>query len=592
MATKIQPITKSKTVDYSEALLQNFWQQKSHISANQNHKSEILKTLQFALEGIVCIQTESLTDKTVIKQIFDISQNLKVRFYILVNEYSQELDLLNEICLIRYDVKNIGSLILVNPNSDKPQGTFFTGQLTEQSMAVSQHITRSLEGKENEELFRHFCFQFWETAKKEVIEKRKHTNITSKPIDVFHDEGVFGGKNFVYGTLFAFSEKAKRGDLSGKQIIYLNNEKQIPITIHPKSSKDLGDLTFDNLFPKTEFENIEPNFVDDGVSVSMDYKWRNVPFYLPEKVTHSSLYDRWNKKKEEIIKVLDSILNKIQEAEKKENTISKALSRFFLGKKTTFNKLKSDIEDLKQTDFANITENQLKEKIAEINSIYSQVESEIGEIELEDKKAKLDEEIEDLKEKEKTKQEELTKKQEDLNDKEIEYKKKLKVFLEKYNLEEASLLKVKNEWQEKSGRKNKKKNPKEAEEAEAKLSELNEIQNAVFINKLKSEIEKLNKEIKRLEDDIKLKEKEKAKASGQQNEDKSSLSEFLSNKSSKQNSNSVKLLTVPDLPQLPQIGKLYEHNNQSYLAIEFWEEYEQGKREAERLKAKLCTINN
>ena len=173
MTTKIQSISKTKTIDYSNELLQNFWQQKSTVSVTQNHKKEIVRTLQSVQEGIVCIQTESLTDKDLIKQIFDIAQNLKVRFYILVNEYSQELDLLNENCLIRYEVKNIGSFVLINPNSDKPEGRFFTGQLTEQSIAVSENISRSLDTKETEELFRHFCFQFWEIAKKEVIEKGK-----------------------------------------------------------------------------------------------------------------------------------------------------------------------------------------------------------------------------------------------------------------------------------------------------------------------------------------------------------------------------------------------------------------------------------
>lgn len=540
MATKIQPITKSKTVDYSEELLHNFWQQKSNFTANQNHKSEILKTLQFAQEGIVCIQTESLTDKTVIKQIFDISQNLNVRFYILVNEYSQELDLLNEICLIRYDLRNIGSLTLVNPNSDKPKGTFFTGQLTEQSMAVSQHITRSIEGKENEELFRHFCFQFWETAKKEVIEKGKHTNITSKPLDVFHDAGVFGGQDFVYGTLFDFYEKAKRNALSGKQIIYLNNEKQIPVTIHPKSSKDLGDKAIDNLLPKTEFENIEPNFIDDGVSVSIDYKWQNVPFYIPEKATHNSLYDRWNKKREEIIKALDSILNKIQEVEKRETNWSKKISRLVLGKKNVFSALINEIENLKTTVFANQTEAKLKEKINRINEINAKVKNEIGEIETEDRKAKLDEEIENLK--------------------------------AQISVQESALETKKKELEEKQ---------KDDEQKK-------------FVPKTQGEINDIEKKIKLLKNQIDGKEKEKSKQISQSNS--SSLNELVGNQNLKQNdSGKSQLVQIPDLqqyPQLPQVGKLFQVNSQQYLAIEFWEEYEQGKKEAERLKANLCAVKN
>ena len=87
----------------------------------------------------------------------------------------------------------------------------------------------------------------------------------------------------MYGTVFDFSEKSKRIDLSEKQIIYLGQETQIPIQIKSKSTKDLGDFVLDELIPKNEFEDKEPNLTDDGISVSIEYKWQNVPFYLPEE---------------------------------------------------------------------------------------------------------------------------------------------------------------------------------------------------------------------------------------------------------------------------------------------------------------------
>jgi hypothetical protein len=49
---------------------------------------------------------------------------------------------------------------------------------------------------------------------------------------------------------------------------------------------------------------------------------------------------------------------------------------------------------------------------------------------------------------------------------------------------------------------------------------------------------------------------------------------------------------MPELQQLPTIGKLFQVNSQQFLGIEFWEQYEQGKKEAERLKANLCAIKN
>jgi hypothetical protein len=593
MVNKIIPISKTKIVDYSNEPLTNFWQVKggkSH-TAEQNFKQQIIELLRSVTEGFICIQTIKLSDKQIIKQIFDTARGREVKIYLLVNQYSPELDLLNGVCMIRYELQNTGSFILANPNSNQPNGFFFSGQITEDALSSSNQILRSIKDKEITELFRHFCFHFWETAKKEVIEEGKHLNIESKPIDVFHDTTAFNDKDFVYSTLFDFIEKSKRGELSNKLIVSFKKENQIPILIKSTDKQLLGDVGIDELIPFNDFENYAPALSDNGTCCKIEYEWTNIPFYLPEKSTESPLYEKWKTETSKIKNHIETVLNKIQEAEKREKTISSALSRFFLGKKTTFNKLKTDLEDIKQTDFPNILDKELKENISAINAIYSQVESEIGEIEQEDKKAKLDEEINDLKERKKSKEKELTNKQGELSEKEIKTNEQLKDFLAKHKIEEALLGKLKSEWQQQSGQKNKKNNPKEAEEAEAKLTELNEIQNQVFINKLKSEIENIQREIKRTEDEIKRKEIEKSKPS-QQNGNKSSLSEFVSNESSKQSSNSGKILSIPDLPQLPKVGKLYQLNSQPYLAIEFWEQYEQGKSEADRLKAKLCAIKN
>lgn len=593
MANKILPISKSKVVDYSNEPLTNFWHVKGGkpYTTNQNFKQQIIELLQSVTEGFICIQSVKLNDKQIIKQIFDTARGRAVKIYILVNQYSSELDLLNGVCLIRYELQNTGSFVLANPNSNQPNGLFFTGQMTEEGLSSSNQILKIIKDKEVTELFRHFCFHFWETAKREIIEEGKHLLIEAKPIDVFHDTIQYGDKDFVYSTLFDFIEKSKRGDLSDKLIVPFKKENQSPIHIKSTDKHILGSVGIDELLPFNEFENYTPVLSDNGTTCKIEYEWTNTPFYLPEKSNESPLYEKWMSETKKINNHLEAILNKIQEAEKREKTISPALSRFFLGKKNTFNKLKSDIEDLMQTDFAKLTDKQLKEKISEINSIYSQVENEIEEIEQEDKKAKLDEEIKTLKEKKISKEAELTSKQVELNEKEKKVNEQLKSFLSKHKIEEALLGKLKNEWQQQSGHKNKQKNPKEAEKAEAKLAELDEIQNQVFINKLKSEIENIQREVKRIEDEIKRKESEKSK-SGQQSENKSSLSEFFSNESSKQSSNSGKLLSIPNLQQLPKVGKLYQLNSQPYLAIEFWDEYDQGKSEADRLKAKLCAIKN
>jgi hypothetical protein len=595
MQTKIEPISKTKTIDYGNELLENFWRQKPNVSVNQNHKNEIVRVLQSAQEGIVCIQTEVFTDIDLIKQIFDIAQNLEVRFYILVNEYSQELDILNETCLIRYEVKNKGSFVLVNPNSNKSEGTFFTGRLTEQSLAVTQHISRRLDVKETEELFRHFCYQFWEVAKKGVIEKEKKNDVTSKPLDVFHNINTFGGKDFVYGTLFNFLKKAKRNELSDKQIIYLNKETEIPIQIKGNTTKNLGDNVIKSLLTKNEFENQEPNFVDDGVSVSIAYKWQNIPFYLPENSKDHSLYKNWENKTKEIVNALNAIINKIEGVEKRENNFSKKIAHFFLGKKNIFGALRNEIDVLKGTDFANLVEAELNKKISRINEINTQVQNEIGEIEEAYRKAKLDEEIENIKKEILAKEHELESRNQELEEKKKDKRNKLEGFCAKYSIKKEELNQKKiDQWKQqasKNNKKDKKENLKEAELAEKKLKELNEIKASDFSSKVKDEIEKIKKHINLKNNEIKGKEKEKAKLTPQTSAS-SSLEKLFDPKNSKQtNSGKSLLLQVSDFkkyPQLPTIGNLFELNNEQFLAIEFWEQYEEAKKEAERLKAQLC----
>jgi hypothetical protein len=593
MANKILPISKSTIVDYSNESLLNFWKAKDDQkqSTTVNYKESIIAFLKSASEGVICIQSASITDKQVIKQIFDTARGRDVKIYLLVNQYSPELDLLNGVCLIRYDLNNTGSFILTNPNSNQSDGVFFGGQLTEQSLTSLHQVLSELKEKDIAELFRHFCFHFWETAKQEIIEEGKNSSIESKPVDVFHDTSAYGERDFVYSTLFDFVQTATRIKLSGRLIVPFKKENENPILIKPTDTVEIGNVNLEELLSFQEFENHTPDLLDNSTACKIEYRWNNLPYYLPEKSNESSLYEKWKKESEKVNIHLDSILEKIKSGENKEKTISKALSRFFLGKKNSFNKLKSEIEDLKQIDFANISDKHLNERILGINEIYKQVEGEIGEIEQEDRKARLDDEITTLKGKGIEKNKLLSDRILELSEKQKSINEKLAGFLVMNKIEESLLGKIKSDWQQQSGQKNKQKNPKEAQEAEAKLSELNEIQNQVFIDKIKSEIENIEREVKRNNDEIKRKENEKSRTN-QNAESKSSLDEFVTNQSSKQSLSNNKSLAVSDLPQLPKIGKLYQLNGQSYLAIEYWEQYDLGKTEAERLKAKLCAIKN
>jgi len=586
MRTKIQPVSKTERIDYSNAIIENIWHCKKEYFLD-NKRNRIQDLIKSSIgESVICILTEEFTDKPLLETLHYLTQSNPndLRVYILVNSYSNELDSLSNHCLIRYEGLQIkGTFVLLKDLSGKtPKGIFFTGRLTEQSLAVSDHLIFDIDEQDISKLYTHFCYLFWHSAKEEII-KEKHQEVTSRPLDVFHNPFEYDNRDYVYATLFNFSSQIPRGDLMNKHILYLNKETQIPILIQPETEKKLGDNILQSLLPKEEFQAQKPTLEDDGVSCSITYSWNNIPYYLPNNATEHTLYKEWKNKQDEIIKKLNAIQEKIEEAEKKENSISKKIFRLFLGKKNVFLKLSQEIDELKKVDYPNLPENNLKEKINRADEIYKEVSGHAAEVEEENRKAKIDEEIEEIQNKISEQKNELEVKEKELKEKEEEQKNKIQKFCEKYGYNNGSKLdEIKRELSKKSS--NNKENM-----IEKQLEELQNLENTTFIQKLKEDISKIETQIKKYQGQIESKEKEKNREI-KSDEKTSALDELDSSSKSQANEKNL-FISMPNLPQLPQTGKLYQLGKESYLAIEFWEEYEQGKKEAERLKAKLCAID-
>lgn len=535
MATKIQPIAKQETVNYGDHNVENFWMPRGE-SSHSGHRESIKQLLQNVQSGFVCVYSEKLEDKDIIKLLFDLSE--KVRIYVLVNEYSSAMDILRGKVLIRYSgINNIGSFVLVNPNSNATKGMFFGGQLTEGSLLL-EHPSFSIVSNEAKELFRHFCFMFWECAKKEILEKEE-VDVKEKPLDIYYDTDKSRGKDYVYDTLFMSVERECRKNLAGKRIVYCGNEKQLPIVIQAKTTQDIGENKTKVLLPKEEFEAQKPEFKDDGVSVEINYTWTNVPFYLLSDAKKHNVYTQWETENGKIKQKLDSLSEAISALEKRENSISSKLTRFFLGKKQQFIELKESISSIKLHDFSVLAKEERNDYIKQINKISSDIAMHGIEIENENRKAKLQEEINEIDEQINSKQQELTEKKGKLADK--------------------------------------KKNIKPDDKTEN-----------TFIKKLEGEIQNIEKSIKNLKNQKNSKQKEIEKGSDENRSAGSSLDAFSNTGNKQKNQSGGKSFELQNLPQLPQVGTLYQAGGKSFLAIEYWEDYEQGKAEAERLKAELC----
>ena len=649
MADKIIPIQKNETIDFSGKKVNGFWHFEGHAELNEKPIDAISHFLQSVKNGVVCIYSEKLEDKSLIDLLFYISETANV--YILLNDYSKELEPLTGRALLRYSgVKNTGSFVLINPNSNNPEGLFFGGSLTANSL--TEHFLFEVPQDDIKELFRHFCYQFWTNAKTEILESGTPKDVTSKPIDIYYDSQKFDGKDYVYGTLFDFVDETERKNLTEEKIIYLGQEKNTPIEIKSETTTDLGDNKLNELLPKHEFELQKPELKDDGVSAKINYLWQNIPFYLPEGAKQHSLYSQWGKEQEKIEEKLRSLLGKIEELEKKENTVSSRIKRFFLGKKNIFSVLKSQIYELKQVDFSNLSKEIRDEKILNINSISSEIAKQSKDIDIENQKALLDEDIEKLQaqlnerktqlqniitsreEKERTRskkvktfcsankieneykfsaelnnlRQQVSRIEKDINNEKNSQK---KYDNEKANIEsEIQAIKEPEKQPELLQKKNETlKNLQDSitetgikingllstkDDFVSKIKSIESLQNElknddIFIQKDKDEERRTEGEIRKLEGSIGAKQKEKDKLSEEKsdNTERSSLESF--SKKTKSNE-SYEKINIQNIPQLPQVGMLYSFERNSYLAIDNWEDYDFGKKESERFKAKLCAV--
>ena len=168
MSNKILPIQKEETINYGKEKVNDFWMRNDATTARGTPKQFITQFIKNTNSGFICIYSERITDNELINLIFGIAEKVKV--YILVNDYSQDLLPIAGKSLIRYSgVKNKGTFILKNPKSDDPEGLFFGGQLTSTSLSA-EHFLFETSKNDIKELFRHYCYQFWSNAKTEIVE--------------------------------------------------------------------------------------------------------------------------------------------------------------------------------------------------------------------------------------------------------------------------------------------------------------------------------------------------------------------------------------------------------------------------------------
>jgi len=187
--------------------------------------------------------------------------------------------------------------------------------------------------------------------------------------------------------------------------------------------KELQDYQLQELPAKENFENAAPDELpDDRKSVNITYKWRNVPFYLPDGSKQDKLYIDWENETLKIKQRLGEILQKINQLETDESKLSSKIFNFLSRKKQEFNGYKTEIDTLKNVEFSGLKPEELKTKIARINEIHRDVNTSVAGINEENRKARIGERIEELKKEKQQKTDELSAKEKELQEKKLNEK--------------------------------------------------------------------------------------------------------------------------------------------------------------------------
>jgi len=197
--TKIQPIIKSKTIDYGDKEVNNFWLKINEQVAysESDNLAQIISSFHNVQDSVICIQTEELAHPEMVKTIFNASKK-RNRIYIITNQKDEALKQFEGICLIRFGIKNIGSFVLINPNSSSSIGIIFTASFTEPALANIENIVLKLDNDQVKTLFRFFSDNFWNKTEHEILDGfETSTQISEPPLDFLPNMNDFCDSTFV-----------------------------------------------------------------------------------------------------------------------------------------------------------------------------------------------------------------------------------------------------------------------------------------------------------------------------------------------------------------------------------------------------------
>lgn len=525
----IQVYHTNRSIDRSAEVMPKSWkwpEVNCSVFSNAEMRNARIQTELYDAHSVICLLTKSLDDTNIISYLHNLAQNGH-RVYLLLGSFSQNLQQLTGNCLIRILPKEMmphGSLIIRDPGSNIAKGFLLSNSLSTQN-----HVELLCTSEDQEllaELFRYYCYLFWEQAEMEYLSEgdSRGGRVADKGVDVF-----YSGKpcpNYLYDKFLINSKGVSRGSLLG-QYVSLEGGTQ-HLQIKGFTNKDLDSIPFSYLPEKDELERAEPKeFPDELDYIMVDYHWGVLPFYLPKGAKQSSFYKDWEEYKTKTSLMIDSFLDeikaKLNSPQADKGTDYNRLHIIFRGK------LQSILKNLEPlANFKWGTNPKTREMQKSLEDIKSTYEEACQTLDLEIKRLNLEQRLS-----------EISKEKRNLET-------TLQGILDKY---------------------------KDGVPEEEQLN----------VKEIKKSVEALGNEEKR------IKREQSEITNGVKKESSSSLDRFYN---PGRHQIKEKQMAMHNYPILPSVGELFEAEGKSFLAIRYWNEYEEGLKEALRLGAELCAFNN
>jgi hypothetical protein len=346
---------------------------------------------------------------------------------------------------------------------------------------------------------------------------------------------------------------------------------------------------------------------DDGITCMLTYRWTILPYYLPKGATEDALYQKWKIKQADFLKQVADAQRAIVKASEKSTGIAGGLMRFLkqaiLGKSQQWQELTSELSAFSGIDLNAKPSAERKKVVDRLNAIQKEVASTVVELdqkveeakqqeEWESKRNALVSEVSQLEQQVGSSEEDIRQKEKAHKTEEAALRAQFEAWLNARGLTEEDIPKLRSQWEQASGKKNREKNPEEAEAAKGSLAELERLDPSVLKRRHETDMKGLEQGKQQIASRLQKKIAELEKMGTEFKPNRSatggSLIDSLHGKSGSSPVSSIRAFP-DDFPEdLPNVGTLHSVGGKRYLAIAYWQEEEIGRKAAERLKAIMC----